>query len=202
MRLGMMVALAVGVVVLWSAGAGAQGACPPGVAALVPANGANITCSFSASGEVGLGSTKADLPFDHVCTRSNKYPARITTEVQVYKGQAAKLLQMQITSVEQQTLQSKQAEFEKDVSKIRSNPQVENVSGVKSEGVPGGKLLYYSYDRDCSEGEKRAKPVVNLVGVGHTASASIKVNLEGYTTIDAAKTAASQVIANLSKASF
>lgn len=200
MRAWMSAVIVGSAVLLWAAGAGAQGSCPPWVASLVPSNGANTTCSYNASGDIGLGSTKADLPFDHVCTRGDKYPARLTAEVQRQGGQAAKLFQMQIAAVEQQTIQNERSKFEKATRGLSSNPQVENFSGVKTEGVPGGTLLYYSYERDCSEGEKRSKPVVALMGVAHNASSSVKVEVNGYTTIDKAKAAASEVIANLMKA--
>ncbi len=202
MRAWMMAVPVCGVMLLWSLGAGAQGACPPSVASLVPSNGANVSCGYNAAGDIGLGSTKADLPFDHVCTRSDKYPARITTEVQHHGGQAAKMFQMQIAAVEQQTIQSRKAEFEKAVSKMRGNPQVEELSAVTTEGVPGGTLLYYHYKTDCSEGEKRSKPSVRLLGMAHTADTSVKIELNGFTTIDAARTAANEIIANMRKANF
>lgn len=204
MRYLRMAGLAFSFIMISATGVYAQGTCPPGVASLVPDNGANTACNYSSSGDVGLGSTKADIPFTNICANSTtKFPGRITTEIQNYKGGAASMFRQQVGAVEQQTLENEMREFEKRHAKISvGNAGVVRVSALKTEVVPGGKIIYFDYETDCSEGEKRSKPTAYLVGFAHTDSASIKIDVDGSISGDAAKAAATQVLSKFKNANF
>jgi hypothetical protein len=60
--------------------------CPAIIASLLPKNGSIRGGDYNASGPMGLGSGSADLPFDHPCIKSDKYPARVSVAVTYYNG--------------------------------------------------------------------------------------------------------------------
>ena len=66
----------------------------------------------------------------------------------------------------------------------------------------GGTLLYFDYDTDGSEGVKWSHPSVQLLGVGHTDSTAINIEINGVMSAEAAKAAAVAVLENFAKARF
>jgi len=77
-----------------------------------------------------------------------------------------------------------------------------SLSPLKTEAVSGGSISYFGYETDCSEGEKRSKPTVYLHAVGHNDSTAINIEVSGNISVDAAKTAASEVLGNFAKTNF
>ena len=57
---------------------------------------------------------------------------------------------------------------------------------VKTETVNGGTLLYFDCYTDCSEGVKRSQSSVHLLGVGHTDSTAINIEINGFMSAEAA----------------
>jgi len=194
-----------GLLILGALDLSAQGAapCPPVLASLMPKGAVNVTGQFTSAGIVGMGFAAADLPFDHPCTKSDKYPGRIVVDVQHYQGEGVKLFKMQVDSVEKQTLENEREEMERRRPDIRKTSTLDKISDVKTETVPGGTLLYYDYYTDCSEeGIKRSHPSVRLLGVAHTDSTKINIQIDGFISAEVARAAALEVIANFGKADF
>lgn len=193
------------VLVLSAAGAvSAQSAsqCHPLLASLMPKDAVRVTGTYFGLEPVGMGSAAADLPFDNPCTKAvTPNPGKLTFEVKHYKD--GKLFQSQIGAVEDQTLQNARREFEKKLADLKkAKPGPVAVSPLRTEKVPGGTLLFFDYEVDCSEGVKRSHPVVRLIGVAHTGNSAITVHVEGFVSAAAAKAAASTVMANFMKADF
>jgi len=176
--------------------------CPPVLAGLMPKDAVKITGSYMPSGMISLGSAAADLPFSNPCSnQTTKYPGRITLEVQHYTLDGVAMFKMQVDAIEQQTLASKKAAFEKRVPKPGS-PKLLSVSPVKTEKIKDGTIMYFEYVTDCSEEVKRSKPSAQLFGMAHTDSTSITLNVEGSISAEVAKAAALEVLKNFAKAKF
>ena len=192
------VLVGVGAIVI---GLGAQGTanCPPIMASLMPSGARILAGQYNSAGQVNLGGAGADLPFEHICTNSTKYPGHISFEVQHYESDAAKLFKKQAAEVERQTLQDERAEMEKRRAGMRETHPIDKI-----ESLPGGgTLLYYDYYLDCSEdGVKRSHPVVRLLGVAHTDSSSIVIHVDRFMSAEAARAAAVEVVANFLKTDF
>jgi hypothetical protein len=106
-------------------------------------------------------------------------------------------------AVEQQTIQNEREEFERSQRNVRSSTStLVAMNPIKAETVTGGKLLYFNYYTDCSEGVKRSQPSVHLLGVGHTDSTAINIEIDGFMSAEAAKAAAQEVLAGFAKADF
>jgi hypothetical protein len=184
----------------------AQGApqCPPVISSLMPANAVKVTCQYNSAGIVGMGFGAADLPFDNICAnQTTKFPGKITFDIKHYSGEGVQLFKMQIDSEEQQRADNKKAELEKKYGDIKKNAaKLDSIVPLKTEKVPGGSITYFGYSADCSEGVKRSKPSAFLHGVGHNEDTAIDIEVEGNISADAAKAAASEVLANFSKADF
>jgi hypothetical protein len=177
--------------------------CPPLIAALMPKGAVKVTCQYNAAGFVGLGWAAADLPFSHPCIQTTKYPGRITFDVKHYSGDGLELFRMQIGPEEQQRLANRQEELDKEHDKMsRSLKDPSLLRTVKTEPVPGGTLLYLEHFSDCSEGVRRVKPYVKLLGVGHKDGTAINIEIEGFISSEAAKAAAVEVLANFAKTDF
>ena len=199
-----LVLLGAGATVL---GLGAQGAakCPPIIASLMPKGARILAGHYNTAGQVSLGGAGAELPFDHICTRSTKYPGHMGFDVQHYEGDAIKLFKTQVDAVEKETLKAERAEMERRRAAVRKSTSIlEQINDLKTELLPGGgTLLYYDFYLDCSEdGIKRSHPEVRLLGVAHTGSSKITVKIDGFMSAEAARTAAMEVIANFLKADF
>jgi hypothetical protein len=187
-------------------GLGAQGSapCPPIMASLMPKGARILAGRYDSAGQVSLGWGGADLPFDHVCKTSTKFPGHIAFDVQHYEGEAVKLFKSQVDAVEKETLQSERAEMEKRRAGMRIVPPIDKIGDLKTETLPGGgALLYFDYDVDCSDaGIKISHPVVRLLGVAHTNSSKINIIIDRFMSAEAARAAALEVIANFFKADF
>lgn len=173
--------------------------CPPIIASLLPRSGSIRGGAYNASGPMGLGSGAADLPFDHPCVRSEKFPARITVAVTYYGGDLAQLLEMQGPAANEQTLQNATDELKRS----KRTP--------RREKMAGGEIVYVEYTTECpAEGAtgnipapaRPPVPNVKLTGVALTASVRLEVTLEGKITTEQAKAAVAEVFANLKKADF
>jgi hypothetical protein len=124
-------------------------------------------------------------------------------DIRHYQGDVVKLLKMQVDAEEKQALQNERGGMERRRAEIRKNTStLDNMSGMKTETVPGGRLLYDRCYTDCSEGTKRSQPSVCLLGVAHTGSSGININIDGFIRAEAARAAALEVIANFAKADF
>jgi hypothetical protein len=177
--------------------------CPPLIASLMPKNAVKVSCQYNAAGFVGLGWAAADLPFNHPCIQSTKYPGRISFDVKHYSGEGLELFRMQINAEEQQRFDNRKQELDKEHDKMqRAMKDQSLLRSVKTDRVPGGILLYLEYFIDCSEGVKRVKPYIKLLGVGHVDGTAINIEIEGFISSEAAKAAASEVLANFAKADF
>jgi hypothetical protein len=195
-------ALALGLVFV-SAAAGtaaaqSKGNCPAIIASLLPKAGSVRGGDFNASGPMGLGSGSADLPFDHPCTKSEKFPARISIAVTYYGGEMAQLLQMQGPMANEQTLQNAMGE----IGKAKNPP--------RREKLGDGEIVYVAYETPCQPetietGSNKTYPPtphVVLKGVALTANVRLEVDLEGRISWDLAKAAVTEVFENLKKADF
>jgi len=147
---------------------------------------------------MGMGNGSADLPFDHPCTKSEKYPARITIAVTYYGGEMAELLKMQGDAVNQQILENAMSGLK------------EGQRSPMREKLGGGEIVYAAYESECQPetidtGKKTQYPPtphVKLKGVALTANVRLEVDLEGTISFDLAKAAVSEVFENLRKADF
>lgn len=196
--------LFVSILIPLSTRAMAAESCPPVLAGLMPKGAVKVSGQYMPSEMISMGSASAYLPFTNICSnQTTKYPGHLTLEVQHYAGDAVQMLRMQVDSVEQQTLQGKKTEFEQTIKGLQSpNSKALSVSGLKTEKIRGGTIIYFDYYIDCSEGEKRSKPSVELTGVAHTDSTRITLNIDGYISAEAARAAAVEVLTNFSKARF
>jgi hypothetical protein len=180
--------------------AAAQGkpACPAVIASILPKTGANPSGAYNAAGPMGMGSGAAQLAFDHPCTKSEKYPARISIAVTYYGGEMAQMLQMQGDAANQQTLENAMGELREG----KNQPRREKLSG--------GEIVYVTYETPCQPetidtGGNRTYPPtphVKLKGVALTANVRLEVDLEGKISWDLAKAAVQEVFDNLKKANF
>jgi hypothetical protein len=172
--------------------------CPAVIASLLPKNGSVRGGDYNASGPMGLGSGSADLPFDHPCIKSEKYPARISVAVTYYSSEMAEILKMQGDAANEQTLQNAMADFKRSKRVARR------------EKLAGGEIVYVDFTTECpAEGAAGAGtvdrppiPNVKLKGVALTASVRLEVTLEGKISVDMAKAAVAEVFENLKKANF
>jgi hypothetical protein len=180
------------------------GGCPPVLASLMPKDAVKVAGRYNSAGMIGLGFAAGELPYDNPCTNAvTKTPGHISVDVKHYDGEGVQLFKMQIDSVEAQMLQDKRAAFEKECAKLRAaKPGPVKMSGLKSESVAGGTLLYYDYYIDCSEGTPRSHPDVQLLGVAHTESTGLTIEINGFISAEAAKAAAVEVLGNFRKADF
>lgn len=175
-----------------------KGACHPLIASLLPKSGTIRGGDFNAAGPMGMGGGSADLPFDHPCTQSNKFPARISVAVTYYGGEMAQMLQMQGDAANQQTLENAMGEL----GRTKHSP--------RREKLGGGEIVYVAYETECQPetidtGKTTTYPPtphVKLKGVALTANVRLEVDLEGAYPLDRAKAAVSEVFENLKKADF
>jgi hypothetical protein len=72
----------------------------------------------------------------------------------------------------------------------RSMKDLSLLRAVKTESVPGVTLLYFEHFIDCTLGVKRVQSYLKLLGVGHKDSTAINIEIEGFISSEAAKTAA------------
>jgi len=169
--------------------------CPPIIASLLPKNGSIRGGSYNASGPMGMGSGSADLPFDHPCIKSEKYPARISIAITYYGGEMAEMLKMQGDAANEQTIQNAMDELKRS----KRTP--------KREKLPGGEIVYVDYTTECpaegaaGQGTVNRPPIPNvkLTGVTRTANVRLEVTLEGKISTDQAKAAVAEVFENLKR---
>jgi hypothetical protein len=177
--------------------------CPPLIASLMPKNAVKVSCQYNAAGFIGLGAAAADLPFNHPCIQTTKYPGRITFDLKHYSGEGLELFRMQIDAEEQQRLANRKDELDKEHDRMRrSMKDLSLLRPVKTDKVPGGTLLYFEHFSDCSLGVKRVKPYIKLLAVGHVDGTAINIEIEGFIGSEAARAAAQEVLANFSRADF
>jgi hypothetical protein len=159
----------------------------------MPKNAVKVAGQFNSAGMVGMGFVAGNLPFEHPCLASDKYPGHISVEIQHYAGEGITLFKMQIDGVEKQGLQNEREEME------RRRPKG---CELKEEKVPGGTMLYWESYVDCSEGVKRSHPTVSLYSFVHNDSTSLTIKIDGFISAEVARAAALEVITNLPKADF
>ena len=175
-----------------------KGACHPLIASLLPKSGTIRGGDFNAAGPMGMGGGSADLTFDHPCTRSNKFPARISVAVTYYGGEMAQMLQMQGDAANPQTLENAMGEL----GRTKHPP--------RREKLGGGEIVYVAYETECQPetidtGKTTTYPPtphVQLKGVALTANVRLEVDLEGAYPLDQAKAVVSEVFENLKKPDF
>jgi hypothetical protein len=180
--------------------------CPPVIASLLPRAAVHGSGMWQGQGIVFMGGGSADLPFTHRCL-SDKFPAKLSLEVQRYVGEAEQLLAMQVEGFEQQVLQSEQAECERRQKKMNNAVKV---NPTRNEALGNGRVVIFSYLRKCPYGgvadnfnpDAYPVPHVRLKGVAHTASARLTITIEGDITEELALAAAKEVFANLAALRF
>jgi hypothetical protein len=172
--------------------------CPPIIASLLPKNSSIRGGQYNASGPMGIGSGAADLPFDHPCIKSEKYPARVSIAITYYSSEMAEILKMQGDAANEQTLMNAMDEFKRS----KRTP--------RREKLPGGEIVYVDFTTECpAEGaagtgtaSRPPIPNVKLKGVALTATVRMEITIEGKISTDLAKAAAAEVFDNLKKANF
>jgi hypothetical protein len=175
-----------------------KGSCPEIIASLLPKNGSLRGGAYNAAGPMGMGNGSADLPFDHPCRKSEKFPARISVAVTYYGGEMAEMLKMQGDAVNQQTLENAMSGF-------KNGP-----TPPRREKLDGGEIVYLAYETECQpetintgkQTQYPPTPHVKLKGVALTANVRLEVELGGTITLDLAKAAVLEVFENLKKADF
>jgi hypothetical protein len=175
-----------------------KGACHPIIASLLPKSGSIRGGDFNAAGPMGMGGGSAGLAFDHPCTKSEKFPARISVAVTYYADEMAELLKMQGDAANQQTLENAMSELKRDSHAPRR------------EKLGGGEIVYVTFETPCQpETIDTGKittypptPHVKIKGVALTANVRLEVDLEGLISWDLAKAAVQEVFENLQKADF
>jgi hypothetical protein len=180
------------------------GLCPPAISSLMPTSASGVKCQYNSAGSIGMGFAAGDLPFQNSCANEvTKFPGHISFVIKHYGGDSAKIFKMQIDSEEQQRVADKKAEFENMQKQVKvPASKLVSMNPLKSESVMGGSLLYFDYYTDCTEGIKRSKPSVHLLAVAHNDSTAISIEIEGNMSAEAAKSAASEVLANFAKTDF
>ena len=172
--------------------------CPAIIASLLPKTGSLRGGQYNAAGPMGMGGGAMDLPFDHPCTKSEKYPARISVAVTYYADEMAELLKMQGEAANQQTLENAMGELRRGKDQPRR------------EKLGGGEIVYVASETPCQPetidtGKTTAYPPtphVQIKGVALTANVRLEVDLEGRISLDLAKAAVAEVFENLKKADF
>lgn len=196
------------VVIVVVAAAQTQKTCPPIIASLLPKNGSIREGQYFTTavdgGHIGKGSGSADIPFEHRCIKSIKFPARVSIKVDYYGGEAVELFKMHGDAPNNQFMTE---EFDGlNVEKETLRPQM---SKPKREKLAGGEIVYAEYMSECPpEKEEMADvgemivPNIKLSGATRTGHAKLQVKLEGSISVDAAKAAVAEVFQNLKKADF
>ena len=186
------------------AAAQTQGSCPPIIASLLPKNGSIRDGQYFKSGEMGFGSGSADIPFEHRCLKSTKFPARISIKVTYYGGELVEVFKMQGDAPDKQFIIDAMSEL-KEARRNRESW----VSAPKREKLTGGEIAYFEYKSECPPKEdvmadvgEMIVPNVKLRGITRTENARMEVTLEGSISVDAAKAAVTEVFENLQKADF
>ena len=185
------------------------GPCPPLIQSLMPKIGEKVEGYYQFMEIVGKGFGVAQVPYKQTCPcpYGDPYQGKVSVELLHYGGDGVQLFQMQIDSVEQQTLQNAVAEF----TRRQPKPTAHNaLHPTRTEAVPGGVVVLYDYKSQCltdcmGEGYPEgdwAVPHVNLLGVSHTDSSSVVVEVEGAIPPELAKAMAEEVFGNLKKANF
>jgi len=173
-------------------------ACPAVIASLLPKSGSIRGGSYNNAGTMGMGSGAAGLAFDHPCTKSEKFPARISVAVTYYGGEMAQMLQMQGPMANEQTLTS------------AMNELGEGKNQPRREKLGNGEIVYVTYESPCQPetidtGKNTTYPPtphVKLKGVALTDNVRLEVDLEGRISWALAKAAVQEVFENLKKADF
>ncbi|MHB1192934.1 MAG: hypothetical protein ACYC6F_07780 [Longimicrobiales bacterium] len=172
---------------------------PPIIAGLLPSNSSIRGGGFNLAGDMGLGNGAADLPFDHPCLNTSRYPGRVTIALTYYGGEMAQMLQMQGPMVNEQTLENAMGSMDGP----GESPMREKL------GI--GEIVYVYSERPCQPetidtgGPTRTyppTPTVKLLGVALTANVRLEVTVEGGIPVDQAKSAAAEVFEKLAKTDF
>ncbi|HSW31380.1 MAG TPA: hypothetical protein VLH75_17970 [Longimicrobiales bacterium] len=171
----------------------------PIIAGLLPSNSSIRGGEFNLAGEMGLGSGAADLPFDHPCLRSSKFPGRVSIALTYYGGEMAQMLQMQGPMVNEQTLENAMGSMDGP----GESPMREKL------GI--GEIVYVYTESTCQPetidtgGPARTYPPtprVKIIGVALTANARLEVDLGGGIPLDQAKGAVAEIFEKLAKTDF
>ena len=186
------------------AAAQTQGSCPPIIASILPKNGSVHDGQYRKAGDMGMGSGSADIPFEHRCIKSLKFPARVSIKVTYYGGETVEVFKMYGDAPNEQFIND--AFHGLEMEKQTRRPQM---SEPKREKLAGGEIVYAEYMSECPP-EKQVMadigemivPNIKLRGAARTDNANLEVTLEGLISVDAAKAAVAEVFENLKKADF
>ena len=190
------------------AAAQTQESCPPIIASLLPKNGSVRDGQYVKSGEGGdfviRGSGSADIPFEHRCITSSKFPARVSIKVDYYGGEMVLLFEMQGSEPNQEIINGAMREFEQAKRTLNNA-----MSEPRREKLAGGEIVYTEYMSECPSKEEvmadigeMALPNIKLRGVISTGNARLEVTLEGQISVEPAKAAVTEVFENFKKADF
>ena len=185
-----------------------QGTCPPIVASLLPKNGPVVDGQYVKGGEgndiVVTGDGSADIPFEHPCIKSVKFPARVSVEFWYFGGEMIWQFEMQGDAPNEEIISSATREFIQ-----YKNTRNSTLSEPQREKLAGGEIVYADYKSECPSKEKvmadigeMIVPNVMLTGVVCTANARLKVSVKGMISVDAAKAAVTEVFENFKKTDF
>jgi len=192
-------------VIVVAAAAQTQGSCPPIIASLLPKNGVVRGGQYqNFEGGMGIGSGSADIPFEHRCIKSIKYPASISIKVTYYGGEMVAVFKMQGDAPNERFINDEFRGLEVEKETLRPA-----MSEPKREKLAGGEIVYAEYMSECppekdvmADVGEMIVPNVKLKGVTRTDNANLQVTLEGLISVDAAKAAVTEVFENLKKADF
>jgi hypothetical protein len=182
--------------------------CPPIIATLLPKNGSVRDGQCVKGGEGNeimiTGSGSADIPFEHPCIKSVKFPARVSIEIWYFGGEMVMLFEMQGDAPNEEILSSATREFVQHKNTLDST-----LSEPKREKLAGGEIVYADFKSECPSKEavmadvgEMIVPNVMLTGVACTANARLRVSVKGQISVDAAKAAVTEVFENFKRADF
>lgn len=190
------------------AAAQTQNTCPPIIASILPKNASGHTGEYFKGGEGGdimiTGRGSADIPFEHRCIKSTKFPAHVSIKVTYFGGELVEVFKWQGEAAAEQFMYDAAQELEQN-----RNTLLPGMSETKREKLAGGEIVYFEYLSECPpEKEEMAEigemivPNVTLKGVTLTENAQLEVELYGSITVEAAKAAVTEVFENIKKADF
>lgn len=185
-----------------------QDPCPPIIASILPKSASGHAGQYVKGGEDNdifiTGSGSADIPFEHRCIKSLKFPARVSIKVEYYGGEYVLVFEMHGDAPTEQFMDD--AIHGLKIEKETLRPQM---SEPKREKLAGGEIAYAEYKSECPPEKdvmadigEMIVPNIKLRGAIRTSNARLEVTLEGLISVDAAKAAVTEVYENLKKADF
>lgn len=189
-----------------SAAAQTQGSCPAIIASLFP-KAATIRSGQYFPGDMGQGDGSADISFANPSCGKQGFSARMRVAVKYYGGETAMLIKSNKSPYGTIDREADKAlaiqNATRELAQTRITPKTEKL-GIgeivfverMSECPPEGPATY------AARVGPMIVPNIKLKGVAWTGNANLRVTLDGLISVDLAKAAVAEVLANLQKADF